>query len=115
MPTNLADTALFYQLELLYNTTGASDSNVDLREAWAGLQGGWGSMRSGRVTVLASVINPSGNLPKLSSLRQAQGTGDGFVSKEQGLLELRESSWKSSFQTDRHDESMTYDEFRHST
>ncbi len=51
MPTNLADTALFYQLELLYNTTGASDSNVDLREAWAGLQGGWGSMRGGRVTV----------------------------------------------------------------
>ncbi len=49
--TNIADTAMIYQLEIQYETAGETDADeFSFREGYAGLKGGWGKMRMGRLS-----------------------------------------------------------------
>ncbi len=72
MPTSLRDMTLFYQLEASYDTTSDTTSDLGLREAWAGFQGSWGSLRGGRISVPYkkhyTVIDPwTDNVPQARS------------------------------------------------
>ncbi|MFO7582182.1 porin [Guyparkeria sp.] len=51
MPTLLDGTDLFYKAEVRYGAADEVDNEIEWREAYAGMRGGWGSLRAGRLGV----------------------------------------------------------------
>ncbi len=51
MPTLLDGTDLFYKAEVRYGAADEVDQEIEWREAYAGMRGGWGSLRAGRLGV----------------------------------------------------------------
>jgi|GEM_PF-3279259 len=98
MPTSIADTALFYQAELRYETTddvnggpgtATGTKQVEFREGFAGLKGNWGKVRLGRLSTgykkTGTKIDPwTDNVP------QARGGG------RQGMSELHSSYFNNA-------------------
>lgn len=51
MPTTLADTDLIYKAEIRYGAADEKTAEIEWREGYAGLKGGWGKLRAGRLSV----------------------------------------------------------------
>lgn len=50
MPTGLAGTDIIYQAEMLYGAADEDTAEIKVREGFAGLKGGWGKLRLGRLS-----------------------------------------------------------------
>lgn len=50
IPTTIADTSVIYRAEMRYGAADEKDAEIEWREGYAGLQGGWGKLRAGRLT-----------------------------------------------------------------
>ena len=50
LPTTLGDTDLLYKAEIRYGAADEPDDEVEWREGYAGLKGGWGKVRLGRLS-----------------------------------------------------------------
>lgn len=51
MPTTLPGTDLIYKAEIRYGAADEKTAEIEWREGYAGLKGGWGKLRAGRLSV----------------------------------------------------------------
>jgi hypothetical protein len=79
IPTALADTSMIYQAEVLYGAADNTSNEIQWREGFGGLKGGWGQARLGRLDVLYKTtltnIDPwNDNAPQSRGFSGVQGS-----------------------------------------
>lgn len=77
--TSLADTSMIYQAEVLYGAADNTTSEIEWREAFAGLKGDWGQTRLGRFdvpykTTLTAIDPWNDNAPQSRGFGGRQGS-----------------------------------------
>ncbi len=79
VPTSLGDTTMIYQAEITYGAADNTSSEISWREGYAGLKGGWGQARLGRVdvpykTTLTAIDPWNDNAPQSRGFSGVQGS-----------------------------------------
>jgi len=79
MPTSFDGTNMIYQAEVLYGAADNATNEIQWREGFAGLQGGWGKTRLGRLdvpykTTLTTVDPWNDNAPQSRGFGGVQGS-----------------------------------------
>lgn len=79
VPTSLGDTSMIYQAEITYGAADNTSSEISWREGYAGLKGGWGQARLGRVdvpykTTLTAIDPWNDNAPQSRGFSGVQGS-----------------------------------------
>lgn len=79
VPTSLGDTSMIYQAEITYGAADNTSSDISWREGYAGLKGGWGRARLGRIDVpyktTLTIIDPwNDNAPQSRGYSGVQGS-----------------------------------------
>ena len=79
IPTSIADTSMIYQAEVLYGAADNTANEIQWREGFAGLKGGWGQARLGRFdvaykTTLTAIDPWNDNAPQSRGFNGVQGS-----------------------------------------
>jgi hypothetical protein len=79
VPTSLGDTSMIYQAEITYGAADNTSNEISWREGFAGLKGGWGQARLGRVdvpykTTLTAIDPWNDNAPQSRGFSGVQGS-----------------------------------------
>lgn len=79
IPTSLGDTSMIYRAEVLYGAADNKSNEIEWREGFAGLKGGWGQARLGRIdvpykTTLTTIDPWNDNAPQSRGFGGRQGT-----------------------------------------
>jgi len=79
IPTSLDDTSMIYQAEVLYGAADNTTSEIQWREAFAGMKGNWGQARLGRFdvaykTTLTAIDPWNDNAPQSRGFSGVQGS-----------------------------------------
>lgn len=79
IPTSLGDTSMIYQAEILYGAADNTANEIQWREGYAGLKGGWGRARLGRIdvpykTTLTAIDPWNDNAPQSRGFGGRQGS-----------------------------------------
>lgn len=79
IPTSLGDTSMIYRAEILYGAADNTANEIAWREGYAGLKGGWGQARLGRIdvpykTTLTAIDPWNDNAPQSRGFSGVQGS-----------------------------------------
>lgn len=79
IPTSLGDTSMIYKAEILYGAADNTANEIAWREGYAGLKGGWGQARLGRIdvpykTTLTTIDPWNDNAPQSRGFGGRQGS-----------------------------------------
>ncbi len=79
IPTSLGDTSMIYKAEILYGAADNTVNDIQWREGYAGLKGGWGQARLGRIdvpykTTLTAIDPWNDNAPQSRGYGGRQGS-----------------------------------------